>query len=99
MKKFLCCTLFLFVSSSVKAYPASQPVYHSPQYISAQAVPAYTFKSSQAQPQYNIQPQIQSVAPQYVRAQVPAVTPVYENEKEGLQNYGSQGQSPVQQVC
>lgn len=91
----------IFLVSSVFAYPVSQPVYQSPQYISAQAVPAYHFKPSQSQPQvlqYNIQPQIQSVQPQYVRAQVPAATPVYEQEKEGLQNYGRQSPAVLQQV-
>lgn len=99
MENFVTCFTVILVSS-VYAYPVSQPVYQSPQYISAQAVPVY-FKPSQPQPQvlqYNTQPQIQGVQPQYVRAQVAAATPVYEQEKEGLQNYGRQSPSVLQQV-
>lgn len=65
-------TWIIFIFSSVYAFPISQPVYQNQEYVSAQAVPAYTtFKQPQAQGlQYNIQPQIQSVQPQYVRAQI-----------------------------
>lgn len=93
--------LAIFLVSSAFGNPVSQPAYQSPQYISAQAVPVFTFKPSQPEPQrlqYNIQPQIQSVQPQYVRAQRPTVTPVYEPSKEGLQNYGRQSPSALQQV-
>lgn len=104
MKKSLkCLSILLACSVYVYGNPVSQPVYQNPQYISAQqTVPVYTFKPSQPESQglqYNIQPQIQSVRPQYVRAQSPAVTPVYETSKEGLQNYGRQSPSALQQVC
>lgn len=98
MKYVLKCS-FLLLVSSVNALPVSEPAYQSPQYISAQAVPAYTFKQPQAQGlQYNIQPQIQNVQTQYLKAQVPSVTPIYEPDREGLQNYGRQNPSALQQV-
>lgn len=73
MKEILACIIIALVSSAF-SYPVSQPVYHNPQYVSAQSI-------------YKQQPQALGYAQQqYVR---PQVAPVLESRvrAEGLQNY------------
>lgn len=95
--KLVVCLLSVLITRS-SAYPASQPVYSNPQYISAQAIQNVQYRQQQ-QPQAYLQPAyISAVAAAAAATATQTAKPIYEDKGAGLQKYSTQIKQPIQQV-